>query len=991
MKPLRAHRHGRRTLTVLAATGAMLAGTLLSLAPANADVGPNIITNPGFEQGTTGWFPNNGNGTDSATLTPTSDAYSGSSAVLVTNRTTTGSGPMQDVSGKVQAGKTYTVTARVKYENPSSPATKQFFITMHYGGGTYTNLGTGTPSRGQWGLLQGTFTIPATQSVTTARLFVETPWTSNPSTAPDTHLMDFKVDDVTLQEGTPAVTHPPGNAKPAKTIGSSNPLMDYQYGADPFAMTYDGRVYVYMTSDGSQYDANGNVVQTYEYDGNGNIKDNTYGQIRTLTIISSADMVNWTNEGQVKVAGSAGAAKWASNSWAPAAAHKTINGQERFFLYFANSAGGIGVLTSDSPVGPWTDPIGRPLVSGSTPGVAGVVWLFDPAVLIDDDGAAYLYFGGGLPTGQADHPKTSRVIKLGDDMVSTVGSAATIDAPGLFEDSGINKINGKYYYSYCSNFSHSSVIDGHPMKTGTITYMVSDNPMGPFTYVGQILDNPGTFFGVGGNNHHAMFEFDGQMYITYHASTVQSALAAGGSLDKAHGYRSTHIDKVTINPDGTIAPITATYKGVGQLRTVDPRQRIEAESIAWDSGIQDAYVASSGVRVLPVGSDTTGQQKLTNIHNNEWTSVAQVDFGDDGATGVSAEVLPKAGGQVEVRLDSPDPSVAANLVGTLTIPGSSAGGWTTVRTNLTRTVTGVHNVFFVYKGAGTSELFDVDAWQFGFDHAAPIVTATTDPETAEGDAGWFTGAVSARLTATDESGIASVEYQLDGGSWQTYGAPFALPEEMTTIGYRAIDAVGNVSGVGTLVVKRDGTAPDVALVGGPAGTVHFGEVPDNATCEGSDSTSGLVSCSVAGYSTLVGEHTLVATATDAAGNTATATRSYTVAPYTLGGFYKPVDMGAVNTAKAGSTIPLKFEVRRGAVELMDLSEVLSVTYAAIPADPSAPTDEVESLATGDLGLTYDATTGVYQYNWKTPSTTGSYRLTVKTRDGSTLSADFRLR
>jgi hypothetical protein len=148
---------------------------------------------------------------------------------------------------------------------------------------------------------------------------------------------------------------------------------------------------------------------------------------------------------------------------------------------------------------------------------------------------------------------------------------------------------------------------------------------------------------------------------------------------------------------------------------------------------------------------------------------------------------------------------------------------------------------------------------------------------------------------------------------------------------------------------------------------------------------------VTGYSTLVGEHTLVGTATDAAGNTATATRNYTVAPYTLGGFFKPVDMGAVNTAKAGSTIPLKFEVFRRAVELTDLSEVVSVTYAAIPADPSAPTDEVEFLATGGTGLTYDATTGAYQYNWKSPSPPGSYRLTATTRDGSTLDADFQLR
>jgi type II secretory pathway pseudopilin PulG len=110
------------------------------------------------------------------------------------------------------------------------------------------------------------------------------------------------VNDVSPAEGTPSVTHPQGKAKPAKTIGNSNPLMDYQYGADPYAMTCGGRVYIYMTSDGSQYDESGNVVQTYECDGSGNITANSYGQIRTLTIISSADLVNWTNEGQVKVA-----------------------------------------------------------------------------------------------------------------------------------------------------------------------------------------------------------------------------------------------------------------------------------------------------------------------------------------------------------------------------------------------------------------------------------------------------------------------------------------------------------------------------------------------------------------------------------------------------------------------------------------------------------------------------------------------------------------
>ncbi|HEX9062203.1 MAG TPA: arabinoxylan arabinofuranohydrolase, partial [Clostridia bacterium] len=39
----------------------------------------------------------------------------------------------------------------------------------------------------------------------------------------------------------------------AKTVGNSNPLMDYKLGADPYAITYNGRVYIYLSSDAYEY------------------------------------------------------------------------------------------------------------------------------------------------------------------------------------------------------------------------------------------------------------------------------------------------------------------------------------------------------------------------------------------------------------------------------------------------------------------------------------------------------------------------------------------------------------------------------------------------------------------------------------------------------------------------------------------------------------------------------------------------------------------
>ncbi|MHC2998272.1 family 43 glycosylhydrolase [Microbacterium sp. HJ5] len=168
-------------------------------------VGVELLSDPGFEDGAAGWIVN-----DSATLSPSTDAATGAGALRVTARTTTGSGPAQDVSGKVQHNVTYDVSAKVKYDNPNSPATKQFLITARYGTSTFTNLASVTATRGQWATITGSFTVPAAQSPSSMRIFIETPWTSNANAqaAPDTHLMDFTVDDVSLK-GRPITTEQP--------------------------------------------------------------------------------------------------------------------------------------------------------------------------------------------------------------------------------------------------------------------------------------------------------------------------------------------------------------------------------------------------------------------------------------------------------------------------------------------------------------------------------------------------------------------------------------------------------------------------------------------------------------------------------------------------------------------------------------------------------------------------------------------------------------
>ena len=111
------------------------------------------------------------------------------------------------------------------------------------------------------------------------------------------------------------------------------------------------------------------------------------------------------------------------------------------------------------------------------------------------------------------------------------------------------------------------------------------------------------------------------------------------------------------------------------------------------------------------------------------------------------------------------------------------------------------------------------------------------------------------------------------------------------------------------------------------------------------------------------------------------------------GFFSPVDMGGVlNTVKAGATVPLRFEVFAGATELTSTDSVTGITSTKVVCDTSAPVDEIEVTATGGTALKYDTTTGMFIFNWKTPTQAGScYQLKVTTDDASALTASFRLR
>jgi hypothetical protein len=121
--------------------------------------------------------------------------------------------------------------------------------------------------------------------------------------------------------------------------------------------------------------------------------------------------------------------------------------------------------------------------------------------------------------------------------------------------------------------------------------------------------------------------------------------------------------------------------------------------------------------------------------------------------------------------------------------------------------------------------------------------------------------------------------------------------------------------------------------------------------------------------------------------------------WTLTGFYQPVDMPVEgggysivwNTVKGGSTVPLKFEVFVGTNERTDVAAILSFTATPNTCDAGG-SDNIEVTTTGGTVLRYDAVVGQFNQNWQTPKTPGAcYRTTVKTLDGSTKTAYFKLK
>lgn len=427
---------------------------------------------------------------------------------------------------------------------------------------------------------------------------------------------------------------------------ADNPVVQHVYTADPAPMVHDDTVYLCTSHD-----------EDVTVDG--------FFTMNDWFVFSSKDMVNWTDHGAPL---SWETFSWASGnrSWAP---HCVARGGKFYFYVPVNDK--IGVAVADSPLGPFEDAIGSPLLQDYR--------YIDPTVFIDEDDQAYLYFG---------NPKLWYV-KLNDDMVSIDGGVqevpmttqsfgarrggATTDRPSSYEEGPwFYRRNDLYYLIY---------------PTGElperIAYSTSSAATGPWTYRGEIMGN---VTGHAFTNHPGIIDFKGHSYFFYHTQE----LPGGG------GYkRSSAIEEFTYNQDGTIPTIQKTSAGVTEsVEPLVPYARVEGETMAWGQGIE-------------VEDCSEGGRNLSELQNGDYIKLLSVDF-LTGAVSFEASVASAgSGGDIELHLDAAD----GPLVGTCAVsPTGDWQAWDTVSCDVTGAA-GIHDLFLVFSGGGGT-LFNLDWYQF---------------------------------------------------------------------------------------------------------------------------------------------------------------------------------------------------------------------------------------------------------------------------------------
>ena len=426
-----------------------------------------------------------------------------------------------------------------------------------------------------------------------------------------------------------------------------NPIVQTSFTPDPAPVVFGDELWVFTGCDKDAANSNYTMVGWQAF--------------------STKDMQNWTDHGMILKDNEF---SWCTegNAWAS----QCIERNGKYYFYFTTTDGNgrgraIGVAVADKPEGPYKDVLGKPLCGPNW-------WYIDPTVIIDDDGQAWLMFGN----------PTCYYVKLKEDMVTLDGPIQEFpmtsvafgpgkNGCGYGEGPWIYKHDSLYYLVYACFYGSDS---GESQA-----YATSSSVTGPWKFGNQIQKQSNCF-----TTHGGIIDYKGHSYLFYH----KNGLKGGGTFN-----RSASCEEFTYNPDGSIPMINFTDEGPAQLESVDPYQRVEAETINSASGIKTEKIDAG---TLAIGY----------IENGDYTKISGVDFGDKGASEFYASVASNGqGGKIEVHLDS----ATGPIVGTVDCPVTDGWqNWVTVNGKVSG-AEGKHDLFLRFSG-GDSYLFNVDWWQF---------------------------------------------------------------------------------------------------------------------------------------------------------------------------------------------------------------------------------------------------------------------------------------
>lgn len=437
----------------------------------------------------------------------------------------------------------------------------------------------------------------------------------------------------------------------AGLCAAQNPIITTAYTPDPAPFVYGDRLYMFTGHDED---------------------DATYFKMKDWMLYSTEDMVNWTYLGTPISTATFDWAYQGDRAWAAQAVER--DGKWYWYVCLteaATNADALAVAVADHPQGPYKDAIGGPLATG---------WSFiDPTVFIDNDGSAYLFWGN----------KGCWYGKLGKDMVSFENGYKEV--PGFRDPKCFGPESMKMNWSK----GHEEMMVGYEegpwvSRRGDIYYITypaggvpehmaySTAPSidGPWTYRGRIMDEAENAFTI----HGGEVEFKGRNYMFYH----NGALPNGGGF-----HRSACVEEFTYNEDGTIPFIPFTKHGPRPVGTLNPYNRVEAETMAWSWGVKTDRQA---------GFD----HYVTQIHNGDWIKVREVDFGQDCPSEIEIQTLKfNTPAVVEFYIDS----LGGDPFASFDVRASGA-----MKTSLARPVTGRHDVYILFRG-GDEQFFDFDWWK----------------------------------------------------------------------------------------------------------------------------------------------------------------------------------------------------------------------------------------------------------------------------------------